>query len=81
MSVNIFGHQRGSSVCPRGPPKDFRIKPTASQGDFDIEKKRWTRVGEAIDLDDAATLRMLDRKIDHLKTKIIDDINRRIEQV
>ena len=68
-------------MCPRGPPKDFGIKLTASQGDFDIENKRSTRLCEAIDLDDAATLHMLDRKIDQLKTKMIDDISRRIEQV
>ena len=68
-------------MCPRGPLKDFRIKLTASQGDFDIGNERLTRVGGAIDSNDAATLRMLDRKIDQLNSKIIDDINRRIEQV
>ena len=64
MRVSIFGHRKGSRVCPRAPPKVFGIKLTASQEDFNIENKRLTRVGDAIDLDDAATLRMLDRKID-----------------
>ena len=47
MSVNIFGHREGRDVCPQGPSQNIGIKLTSQQGDFNIENKRLTRIGEA----------------------------------
>ena len=76
MSVSIFGHRGSHRECPRKPQEYFKL----TSGDLDFDNKRLTRVGAAIDMDDAATLRLLETKIEHLKVEIIDDINRRIQQ-
>ena len=63
MSVNIFGRRGSKSI--------FKLTP---QGDFDISMKRIRHVRAGIESDDAATLGMLDSKIEKLKNDIIAQI-------
>ena len=58
MSVNIFGRRKGL----------FKLTP---QGDFDIKMKRICHVKAGVDPDDAATLAVLNLKIEQLKKDIL----------
>ena len=63
MNVNIFGRRESKEL--------FKITP---QGDVDVEMKRIRNVKAGIEPNDAATLAMLDNRIEHLKNAIIAQI-------
>ena len=67
MDVNKFGRHY---YCRRSKGL-FKL---ITQGDFDINMKHIRRVRDGIELNDAVTLSMLDKKIQELKKNIIEQV-------